>query len=788
MNKAAAARQGTLVAACAMVLWIFGAGDGAAQHAEPACEAVDETDFKAVAGCMSLEELAAQLSAFNHHIGERLTGNTLEENVRAGLGTAMGVTANPERLRELQQVAQESGHPPLLSFADTERGVRTILPSSLAQSFTWNPDLVEAGGRLAARESAISGYTGILGPVADHSCTNRNGRSMETKGESPWLAALYVERLVRGMQGDALSDPDSVAATLKHWIGYQCADDGTDYTGATISDLELFETHVPPFEAGFHAGAAMYMPAFTQLGGVPMHMNAAANDRLRRLLGGEGTVSIGDHTADTELIEHGVAGDVCDAALKTFLGGLHISLQGGTYWACLPDLVRDGLVSREAVEGRVIEVLHLKQALGLYEDRLRYGRPEEIGVWLSPEHRAIARQMGREAVVLLTEPGDLLPLASDARILVTGPLADNRQAMLGEWSAQGRPQDVVTPCAGMQDAFGEDQVRCVPMAGHGIATEQVVAAMEAAAQVDAVVVMLGETRDMSGEASSRLYPGLPEEQYALVEALRDSGKPVIAIVTVGRAMPVSRLTGRLGEDAEGRADVVLFTGQLGVEAGHAIADVLSGMHAPSGRLSVSLPCETGIISATFRDRRNGRPQYTISPELGAFRERIKNAGKWVSAFQETFERDDCPIAFPFGHGLGYTDFSYGDFALSAKTLEAGDPEAAIEASITVTNEGDRPGVAVPQLYLRDTVAVPAPRRLELRGFECLELQPGESARVTFSVTPDDLALYPIDPATGALLPEQGRLPQPDRFPVTVFISDGADVSDTTPQGSFVLSE
>jgi beta-glucosidase len=263
---------------------------------------------------------------------------------------------------------------------------------------------------------------------------------------------------------------------------------------------------------------------------------------------------------------------------------------------------------------------------------------------------------------------------------------------------------------------------------------------------------------------------------------------VIAIVTAGRAMPVSRLTGRLGDDTEGRADVVLFTGQLGVEAGHALADVLSGAHAPSGRLSVSLPCETGIISASFRDRRYGRPQYTISPELGAFRERIKNAGKWVSAFQETFERDDCPIAFAFGHGLGYTDFSYADFALSAKTLAAGDPEAALEASITVTNEGDRPGVTVPQLYLRDTVSVPAPRKLELRGFERLELEPGESARVTFTVTPDDLAVYPLDPATGALLPEHGRLPQPDRFPITVFISDGADVSDTTPQGSFVLGE
>jgi beta-glucosidase len=786
MSKAAA-RKGTLVAACAMALWFFGAGEGIGQQAEPACESIDETDFKTVAGCMSLEELAAQLSAFNQHIGERLTGNTLEENVRIGLGTAMGVTVNPERVRELQQLAEENGHPPLLFFADSERGVRTILPSSLAQSFTWNPDLVEAGGRLAARESAISGYTGILGPVADHSCTNRNGRSMETKGESPWLTALYVDRLVRGIQGDALADPDSVAATLKHWIGYQCADDGTDYTGATISDLELFETHVPPFEAGFRAGAAMYMPAFTQLGGIPMHMNAAANNRLRRLLGGEAAVSIGDHTADTELIEHGVAGDVCDAALKTFEGGLHISLQGGTYWACLPDLVRDGLISREALEARVIEVLGLKQALGLYEDRLRYGRPEETDVWLSPEHRAIARQLGREGVVLLTEPGDLLPLAGDSRILVTGPLADNRLAMLGEWSAQGRPQDVVTPCAGMQDAFGADRVRCVPMAGHGIATKEVVAATEAASDVDAVVLMLGETREMSGEASSVLYPGLPEEQYDLVEALRETGKPVIAIVTAGRAMPVSRLTGRAGDSA-GRADVVLFTGQLGVEAGNAIADVLSGAHPPSGRLTVSLPCEPGIISATFRDRRNGRPQYTISPELGAFRDRINNAGKWVSAFQETFERVDCPITFPFGHGLTYTDFSYGDLALSAETLSASGPEATIEASITVTNEGARPGVAVPQLYVRDTVAVPAPRKLELRGFERLELQPGESARVTFEITPDDLAVYPIDPETGALLPERGRLPQPDRFPVTVFISDDAEVSDTTPQGTFVLTE
>jgi beta-glucosidase len=327
----------------------------------------------------------------------------------------------------------------------------------------------------------------------------------------------------------------------------------------------------------------------------------------------------------------------------------------------------------------------------------------------------------------------------------------------------------------------------VPTPAHGIAGEAIVAAKEAAAKADAVLVMLGETREMSGEASSRLYPGLPEEQYALVEALRQSGKPVIALVTAGRAVPLSRLTGLLGDTA-GRADVVLFTGQLGVEAGHAIADVLSGAHPPAGRLSLSLPCETGIIRATFRDRRNGRPQHTISPEVGAFRERINNAGKWVSAFQETFERDDCPIAFPFGHGRTYTEFGYDDFALSARTLPASEPGAAIEASVTVTNWGRRPGVAVPQLYLRDTVAVPAPRRLELRGFARVALQPGESARVSFRITPDDLAIYPIDPETGALQPERGRQPQPDRFAVAVFISDGADVSDATPQGTFVLTD
>jgi beta-glucosidase len=589
------------------------------------------------------------------------------------------------------------------------------------------------------------------------------------------------------MQGPSLADPDSVAATLKHWIGYQCSADGTDYKGTEISPRELFETHVLPFETGFRAGAAMYMPAFTQLNGVPMHMNAAANDHLRGLLGGTAAVSIGDHSADMELIEHGVAGDVCDAALKTFLGGLHISLQGGSYWSCLPDLVRDGLVSREAVEARVVEVLQLKQALGLYEDRERYGRPSEMEVWLSPPHRDLARQLGREALVLLTEPGELLPLAADARVLVTGPLAENRQAMLGEWSAQGRPEDVVTPCAGMRDAFGEGQVSCVPMAGHGFGAEAVAGAVAAAAGADAIVVMLGETRDMSGEASSRLYPGLPDEQYALVEALKGTGKPVIAVVTAGRAMPVSRLAGLL-EDTSASADVVLYTGQLGVEAGNAIADVLSGLQPPSGRLTVSLPCETGIIDASFRERRVGRPQHTISPEAGAFRDLINNAGKWVSAFQETFDRADCPIAFPFGHGLTYTEFRYDDLALSAGSLSASAQGAAIEASITITNTGDSPGVAVPQLYLRDTVAVPAPRSLELRDFQRVLLQPGESRRITFEITPDDLAIYPFDPLTGALRPEQGPVPQPDRFPVIAFISDGADVSEATPQGSFVLTD
>jgi len=774
-----------LMASAGVALWVVISGSATAQ--QTGCDAVDETDFEAVVGCMSLEQLAGQLSAFNNHIGQRLTGHTLEENVRAGLGTAMGVTVNPARVRELQQIAQESGNPPLLFFADTERGVRTILPSSLAQSFTWNPDLIEAGGRMAALESAISGYTGILGPVADHSCTNRNGRIMETKGESPWLAALYVDRLVRGIQGPSLADPDSVAATLKHWIGYQCSADGTDYAGADISERELFETHVPPFEAGFRAGAAMYMPAFTQVGGVPMHMNAAVNHRLRALLGGANAVSIGDHTADMELIEHGVAGDVCDAALKTFEGGLNITLQGGSYWNCLPDLVREGLVSREAVEERVIEVLRLKQALGLYEDRLRYGRPSEVEVWLSPEHRALARQLGREALVLLTEPGDLLPLAAGSRVLVTGPLADNRQAMLGEWSAQGRQQDVITPCAGLQEALSEDRVHCLPVAGYEVRDAEIVSAVVAAAEADAVVVMLGEMRSMSGEASSRLYPGLPESQYALVEALKGAGKPVIAIVTAGRPLPVSRLTGLL-EDQPARADVVLFTGQLGVEAGNAIADVLTGEYAPSGRLTVSLPCETGIIGATFRDRRVGRPQHTIAPEFGAFRDRINNAGKWVSAFQETFEREDCPIAYPFGFGLATTDVHYGDLTLSADTLQASDPDAAIEATITITNQGSRPGVAIPQLYLRDLVAVPAPRQLELRGFERVELQPGESREVTFEVTPADLAIYPFDPTSGALLVEQGPMPQPDRFPVIVYVSDSAAVSDATPQASFTLIE
>jgi beta-glucosidase len=763
----------------------------ASARTEPAdCAAVAETDLERVVRCMSLEQLAGQLTAFNEFIARRLTGRSLEENVGAGLGTVMGVSADPERLRRLQKLARDRGHPPLLSFDDTERGVRTILPSSLAQSFTWNLDLVERGARMAARESAAAGLSGILGPVADHSCTTRNGRSMETKGESPWLAARYVERIVRGFQGAALHAPDTVAATLKHWIGYQCSDDGTDYRGAEISELELLETHAPAFEAGFRAGAALFMPAFTQLNGVSMHMNAYANHRMRARLGGAHAVSIGDHTGDVELIEHGVAGDLCDAAQKAFEGGLHISLEGGLFVACLPELIARGRVARAAAEARVLEVLRLKKRLGLYQDRLRYGRPADMAhILLSPEHRALARQLAREALVMLTRPQPLpLPFAQGTRILVTGPLAENRQAMLGEWGARGRPEDVVTPCEGLARYFGKEHVICMPVAAVGrIRDEQLEAAMRTASSADAIVVMLGEARFMSGEASARLYPGIPPAQYRLVEALQSAGKPLVAIQTAGRAVPVSRLAGLLPQ-LSGRADVVFYTSQLGIEAGNAIADVLAGLHPPSGRLSVSLPCESGIISESFRERRNGRPPITVTGFMQEFRENIGNAGKWVSAFQETFERADCPIAFPFGHGLSYTDFAYSSLRLSAKELKAGDPDAHLEASVTITNQGPYRGVAVPQFYLRDMVAVPAPRRLELRGFERIDLMPGESAEVTFRITPADLAAYTIDPATGHVDLERGRTPQPDAFPVWVYVSDSSEVSAATPSGSFVLVE
>jgi beta-glucosidase len=790
-RRDAAGRPWRRQGAVALAIAALAGGAAVPAQADPAdCGAVEETDFERVAQCMSLGELAGQLTAFNEFIARRLTGRSLEDNVRAGLGTVMGISSDPERIRELQKLAWDHGHPPLLSFEDTERGVRTILPSSLAQSFTWDLDLVERGARMAAHESAAVGISGILGPVSDHSCTTRNGRSMETKGESPYLAARYVDRIVRGFQGASLDDPETVAATLKHWIGYQCSDDGTDYRGADISEIELLETHAPPFEAGFKAGAALFMPAFTQLNGMPMHMNAWANARLRALLGGAQAVSIGDHTGDVELIEHGVAGDMCDAALKVFGGGLHISLEGGLYLSCLPRLIAHGRLARADVEARVIEILRLKERLGLYEDRLRYGRPAEAQrILLSPAHRALARQLAREALVMLTKPEPKpLPFARGTRILVTGPLAENRQAMLGEWSARGRPEDVVTPCEGLARSFGKEHVMCVPVAEvERVRGEELEAAMHAASSADAIVVMLGEARFMSGEASARLYPGIAPAQYRLVEALRSVGKPLVAIQTAGRAVPVSRLAGLLPKRS-GRADVVFYTSQLGIEAGNAIADVLAGVHPPSGRLSVSLPCESGIISESFRERRSGRPRITVTGLVQEFREYIGNAGKWVSAFQETFERADCPIAFPFGHGLSYTDFTYSSLRLSAKELKAGDPDAHLEASVTITNQGDYPGVAVPQLYLRDMVAVPAPRRLELRGFERVELMPGESAEVTFRITPADVATYTIDPRTGHVDLERGRTPQPDAYPVVVFVGESAAVSDTTPQSSFVLIE
>ncbi|ESQ92892.1 glycoside hydrolase family 3 N-terminal domain-containing protein [Asticcacaulis benevestitus] len=704
---------------------------GVASGFSPAFAAPKDAFIENLIAKMSLEEKAGQLSLYSDPVRtEAATFNPAVASVPkekmladiaqgriTGLFNGMGVALG----RELQQAAVErSPHGiPLIFAADIIHGMKTIFPIPMAEAASFDPELSRRTNRAAALEATACGLHWTFSPAVDVVHDQRWGRTAEAAGEDPYLAVQFARARVKGFQGNDLKAEDSLLACLKHFAAYGAVEGGMDYNTVEISDAALYQTHLPSFAAGIEAGAITIMSAFNDIGGVPSTGNRRLlTDILRGQMGFGGFV-VSDFTSEEELIAHGFAADGADAAKKALLAGCDMSMQSGIYMKYLPDLVRDKQVPLAVLDEAVRRVLRVKKAIGLFENPYRSLdlKREQTQLRL-PETVALAREAARRACVLLKNDGDVLPLKkAGQKIALIGPLASDLNQVNGYWVVWPDTRQSVTLEMAMREIVTPANLTVVrgsdidaPIAG-GIE-----AAAKAAQAADIVVMCIGEGQEMSGEAQSRTEITVPVAQQALAEAVAATGKPVVIVLSHGRALA---LAGAVRD-----ASAILCTWFLGSEAGHGVADLLFGDHSPSGRLPCSFPQKSGQEPFYYNHRTTGRPQ--IGDDAN-YRARYRDA---------SFE----PL-YPFGHGLGYGKISYGATLLSQPAL---DWKGRVSVSATVTNDGKRPVHEVAQLYIRDRVASVTQPIRSLKGFRHVDLAAGDSQTVTFELTRADLAFVGLD--------------------------------------------
>jgi beta-glucosidase len=700
---------------------------------------------------MTLEEKAGQLTQWGAQgtpTGPRVQPAS-EADIRGGrVGSFLGVYG-VEKLRHLQRIAVEESRlrVPLLFAFDVIHGFRTVFPVPLAEAAAFDPALAEHCARAAAVEATAHGLHWTYAPMVDIARDPRWGRVVEGAGEDPFLGAALAVARVRGFRGTA-GDPTSMLATAKHFVAYGAAEAGRDYNTVDVSERTLREVYLPPFRAAVEAGVDSIMPGFNELAGTPMHAHRRLiAGTLRERWGFRGLV-VSDYTGIKELMQHGIASTPAVAATRALEAGVDVDMISDYYLQQLPALVRTGQLPVTLLDGAVRRVLEAKQRLGLFENPYRQlDLARERANVLTAEARALARDAARESIVLLKNDGNLLPLRKDLKTLaVIGELANDALSTLGPWPGVGRSSDSVTLLDGIRRAVG-DHTEVLYAAGaspRSAAVSGMDEALRAAERADATVWVAGEGQELSGEAHSRSWIGLPGAQEQLFERLRKLNKPLVVVLMNGRPLAIPQL-------AE-RAPVLLETWYLGVEMGNAVADVLFGDVNPSGKLPITFPRATGQIPIYYDHKPTGRPPRVEEPYSSKYLD-----VPWT------------PL-YPFGHGLSYTTFAYGPPRLSATKLG---PTDTLTVQCSVQNTGARAGTEVVQLYLRDEVATITRPVRALRGFARISLAAGASQDVTFTLDQDDFAL---------LDDNFERVVEPGRF--SVFVGGS---SATENQASFEIT-
>jgi beta-glucosidase len=693
---------------------------------------------------MTLDEKIGQLnlpSAGDITTGEA-TNTGIGEKIRVGEVGGLFNIKSVAKIKQVQRIALEDSRLkiPLLFGMDVIHGYETIFPIPLGLSCTWDMELIERSARIAAIEASADGICWTFSPMVDIARDPRWGRMAEGSGEDPYLGSQIAAAMVRGYQGNSLADSTTIMSCFKHFALYGASEAGRDYNTTDMSRIRMYNEYFPPYKAAVDAGAGCVMTSFNEVDGIPASANHwLMTDVLRNQWGFDGFV-VTDFTAINEMVAHGL-GSLQTVSTLALKAGIDMDMVGEGFLTTLKKSLEEGKVSEKDIDTACRRILEAKYKLGLFDDPYRYcdeGRSRtEI---FTDGHRNEARKIASESFVLLKNENQVLPLKKKGTIALVGPLADNRENMPGTWSVAAHLSETVSVMDGFESALGKN-ARILYAKGANIVSdpeledrvstfgkatyrdnrpesELIAEAVKIARRSDVVVAALGEASEMSGESSSRSNINLPANQQRLLKALLATGKPVVMVLFTGRPLALK------WEDEHIPAILNVWFG--GTEAGDAIADVIFGDVNPSGKLSATFPQNLGQVPLFYNHKNTGRPL----PE-----------GAWFTKFRSNYLDVSNDPLYPFGYGLSYTTFTYGDLQVNSNALKENE---SLSVSVPVTNAGNVKGKEVVQLYIRDLVGSVTRPVKELKGFQKIELQPGETKNVTFKVTTDDLKFYNYD--------------------------------------------
>jgi len=693
---------------------------------------------------MTLEEKIGQLNLPG--AGDITTGQAnssdIGKKIREGKVGGLFNIKSVTKIRNVQKVAVEESRLkiPLIFGMDVIHGYQTVFPIPLGLSCSWDMKLIEQSARIAAQEASADGICWTFSPMVDISRDPRWGRMSEGSGEDPYLGSQIAKAMVKGYQGDDLRKNNTIMACVKHFALYGAIEAGRDYNTVDMSRIRMYNEYFPPYKAAVDAGAGSVMSSFNELDGIPATANKwLMTDVLRKQWDFKGFV-VTDYTAILELIDHGL-GDLQEVSAKALRAGIDMDMVADGFLTTLKKSLEEGKITKEQIDLACQRILEAKYKLGLFDDPYRYCDNYRATTEIfTNENRLVTRSIAAQSVVLLKNDKQLLPLQNKGTIALIGPLADNKENMTGTWSVAADFSKSISLLTGLKEAIGID-ARILVARGTNIVNdslldsrisifgkptyrdkhsqeEMIDEAVEVAEKSDVIIAALGESAEMTGESSSRSDINLPENQKELLQALLETGKPVVLVLFTGRPLSLS------WENAN--VPAILNVWFSGTEAGNAITDVLLGKVNPSGKLTATFPQNVGQIPLYYNHKNTGRPL----PE-----------GKWFQKFRSNYLDVSNEPVYPFGYGLSYTKFEYGDLKMS-NTLAKGDQ--SLTASIMLTNSGKYDGSEVVQLYIRDLVGSVTRPVKELKGFQKIALKAGESKVVTFTITPEDLKFYNTD--------------------------------------------